>query len=165
MFPKKYEFEIWHLINSLVSIFTIFGIYRISRNLFNKKVGKIIFLLCFFNPTFFGHMAINPKDTIVAFANVWCTYFFLKYLKKQSSKVNLNYYVVLVGLTIGLGTGVRMPFILTLFPLFIFGVVDILFFKKITNHNFCFKKFTFDILILRVFVKVCSFPRVILQVI
>ena len=147
MFPKKYEFEIWHLINSLVSIFTIFGIYRISRNLFNKKVGKIIFLLCFFNPTFFGHMAINPKDTIVAFANVWTTYFFLKYLQNQNPKINLNYYVILAGLTIGLGTGVRIPFVITLAPLFIFAIVDMLFFKKITNQNFCLKKFTFDLIL------------------
>ena len=38
MFPKKYEIEAWHLINSLFSIFTFFGIYKISSILFNKKV-------------------------------------------------------------------------------------------------------------------------------
>ena len=36
IFPKKYEFEIWQLTNSLFSIFTVFGIYRISIILFNK---------------------------------------------------------------------------------------------------------------------------------
>ena len=47
IFPKKYEIQGWHLINASFSVFTIFGIYRISSNLFNKKAGKIIFLLCF----------------------------------------------------------------------------------------------------------------------
>ena len=83
MFPKKFENEIFHLTNSLFSILTVFGIYKISSILFNKKVGKIIFLLCFLNPIFFGHMAMNSKDTIVAFANVWSTYIFLRYLQNQ----------------------------------------------------------------------------------
>ena len=53
MFPKKYEIETLHLINYSFSILTIFGISKISSELFNKKVGKIVFLLCFFNPIFF----------------------------------------------------------------------------------------------------------------
>ena len=53
IFPKKYEFEIWHIVNSLFSFLTVFGVYRISSNLFNKKVGKIVFLLCLLNPSFF----------------------------------------------------------------------------------------------------------------
>ena len=52
MFPLKYEIEVWRLLHVIFSIFTIFGIYRISKTLFNKKVGKIVFLLCFLNPIF-----------------------------------------------------------------------------------------------------------------
>ena len=139
MFPKKFENEIFHLTNSLFSILTVFGIYKISSILFNKKVGKIIFLLCFLNPIFFGHMAMNSKDTIVAFANVWSTYIFLRYLQNQ--KKNCNRHILLAGLTIGLGTGVRIPFVITLIPLFFFTIIDIFFLKKITNQNFSFKKF------------------------
>ena len=116
LFPKKYEFEIWQLTNSIFSILTVFGIYRISSNLFNKKVGKIVFLLCFLNPIFFGHMAMNPKDTIIAFANVWSTYIFLRYLQNQNQKEKCNRYILLAGLTVGLGTGMRIPFIITLIP-------------------------------------------------
>ena len=50
---EKYEIEILHLTNNLFAIFTIFGISKISSELFNKKVGRIVFLLCFFNPIFF----------------------------------------------------------------------------------------------------------------
>ena len=90
MFPTKYEIEIWHLTNSVFSILTIFGISKISSRLFNKKVGKIVFLLCFINPIFFGHMSMNSKDTIVAFAHVWTTYIFLRYLQNQNLNGNYN---------------------------------------------------------------------------
>ena len=43
MFPKKYEIESLHLTNLLFSIFTIFGIAKISSELFDKNVGKIVF--------------------------------------------------------------------------------------------------------------------------
>ena len=73
IFPIKYETEVWRLTHVSFSILAIFGIYKISSNLFNKKVGKIVFLLCFLNPIFFGHMIMNSKDTIVVFAHVWST--------------------------------------------------------------------------------------------
>ena len=147
MFPKKYEFEIWHLINSIFSILTIFGTYRVSSILFNKKVGKIVFLLCFFNPIFFGHMAMNSKDTIVALANIWSTYIFLRYLQKQTFRQNCNRYILFAGLAVGLGTGVRIPFIITLVPLFFFAIIDIFFLKKISNRKFSFKKFIIHLII------------------
>ena len=106
MFPIKYESEVWRLLHATFSIFTIFGIYRISKTLFNKKVGKIVFLLCFLNPIFFGHMIMNSKDSIVVFAHVWSTYIFLRYLQKQDDRKKRNRYVLLAGLTIGLGMGV-----------------------------------------------------------
>ena len=103
MFPKKFENEIFHLTNSLFSILTVFGIYKISSILFNKKVGKIIFLLCFLNPIFFGHMAMNSKDTIIAFAHVWSTYILLRYLQKQNSSNNCNSYIFLAGINCWFG--------------------------------------------------------------
>jgi len=101
IFPNKYEIEIWHLTNTIFSISTVFGIYKITSNLFDKKVGKIVFLLCFLNPIFFGHMAMNSKDTMVAFAHVWSTYIFLRYLQKQNISNNRNRYILLAGLTVG----------------------------------------------------------------
>ena len=67
MIPKKYEIETLHLINLSFSFFAIVGISKISSELFNKNVGKIVFILCFLNPIFFGHMSINQKDMIIAF--------------------------------------------------------------------------------------------------
>jgi len=163
MFPKKYEIEAWHLINSLFSIFTFFGIYKISSILFNKKVGKIVFLLCFLNPIFFGHMAMNSKDTIVALSHVWTTYIFLRYIKKQNKNENCYRYVLLCGLTIGLGSGVRIPFVITLLPLFLVAILDIIFLKKISNQHFSLKKFgnhLILVLLIAYFITISCWPNV-----
>ena len=162
MFPNKFEIEIWHLTNTIFSIFTVFGIYKITSNLFDKKVGKIVFLLFFLNPIFFGHMAINSKDTIITFAHVWSTYILLRYLQKQNISNNRNRYVLLAGLTIGFGTGVRLPFLITLAPLIIFTIIDIFFFKTIACHKFSIKKFALDlvkVLIIAYFIAISTWPE------
>ena len=48
IFPSQYQIEINHLINLIFSFGTIFGIGKLSKELFNKKVGKITFLILFF---------------------------------------------------------------------------------------------------------------------
>jgi len=142
--PKKFEVTTLHLVNSLFSILTIFGISKITSELFNKKIGKIVFLLCFFNPTFFGHMAINQKDMIIAFANIWSTYLILKYLKNQQINEKRNRYVILGGLAIGFGLGTRIVFLGTLVPIIVISIIDVLFLKKIINKNFSNKKLALD---------------------
>ena len=146
MFPKRYEIETLHLVNFLFSISAIFGISKITSELFNKKVGKIVFLLCFFNPIFFGHMAINQKDMIVAVSNVWATYLIIKYLKNQKIDEKRNRYVILLGLAIGFGLGIRIAFFTTLIPIILISIIDVLFLKKITNNKFSNKKLIIDIL-------------------
>ena len=74
IFPRKYTLESLYLINLFFSIFAIFGIYKVTKELFNKQIGKITFAICLFNPIFFGHMAMNSVDTIIAFAVVWSFY-------------------------------------------------------------------------------------------
>ena len=142
IFPKKISIEIFHLTNSIFSILTVFGAYKITSILFNKDVGKIVFIICFLNPSFFGHMAINSKDTIVAFANIWTTYILLRYIKKQNLNNTSTNYVILAGLALGLGTGVRIPFAATLVPIFFFIIIEILFLKNITSNKFSFSKFS-----------------------
>ncbi len=146
MIPKKYEIETLHLINLSFSFFAIVGISKISSELFNKNVGKIVFILCFLNPIFFGHMSINQKDMIIAFSNIWASYLILRYLKNQSISERRNQYVLLGGLVIGLGQGVRMVFISTLLPIILFSIIEILFLKKIISKNFSYKKLTIDFL-------------------
>ena len=76
-FNQGYVIEAHHIFNLLFSFFSLFGIYQLSKFLFNKTIGKIAFILCFFNPVYFGHFSINPKDTIISFCYIWifCSFF------------------------------------------------------------------------------------------
>jgi len=143
-FPRKYILEALYFFNLCFSILTIFGIYKITKELFNKIIGKITFLLCFFNPIFFGHMAMNSTDTIIAFANVWFFYQILKYLRHQQDNKKRNNHVIYGSLVLGLGLGVRFSFLITLVPIFLFILLEIFYFKVLVNKKFSKKLFLLD---------------------
>ena len=145
-FPRKYLLESLYLINLCVSIIGIFGLYHITKEFFNKQIGQITFVICFFNPIFFGHMAMNGIDTIIAFANIWCFLILIKYLKYQHISSKRKKYTIYFGLLFGLGLGVRYSFFITLVPVFIFTLIEISYLKNFTNKNFSNKKFFIDIL-------------------
>ena len=84
IFPISYRIEASHLINLIFSLSAIIAIKKLSKELFNEDVGNYVFLILFFYPIFFGHMAFNSKDTIVTFSHVWIFYLSIKYLKKQN---------------------------------------------------------------------------------
>ena len=146
IFPKKYQIEISHLINLTISLLTIFGLSKLCKELFNKQVGKIIFLILFFYPIFFGHMGLNSKDTILAFSHVWIFYYLIKYLKLQNFSQKINRYIYYIAILAAIGSGIQIVFLGSLLPVIIFVLFDIFFFKKIVNSNFKLKKFLFDIL-------------------
>ena len=81
--PKKYIYETFHVINNTFSILTIFGLYKLTKLLFDKNVAFLSLIILFLNPTFFGHMSMNPKDTIIAFSLVWTTLVLFRYLTQQ----------------------------------------------------------------------------------
>ena len=43
--PSTYIIETSHLINLTISLGTLFGIYKFSKEFFNRDVGKIVFLI------------------------------------------------------------------------------------------------------------------------
>ena len=51
-FPSSYIIESHHILNLIFSSLSVFGIYQVSKKLFNKKIAKIAFLICFINPIF-----------------------------------------------------------------------------------------------------------------
>ena len=161
-FPRKYILESLYFINLSFSILAIFGIYKITKELFNKKIGQITFLLCFFNPIFFGHMAMNSNDTILAFSNIWFFYTVLKYFKNQEKINKKNKYVILSGLSLGLGIGVRYSFIVTLIPIFLFLLLEIFYLKILVSKRFSKKIFFQDfikVLIIAYFFMVLFWPH------
>ena len=68
---------------------------------FFESNKEFIFFIAFLNPIFFGHMSINPKDTIIAFSNVWTAYFIIRYLQTQHLESKRKYFSTLIGITIG----------------------------------------------------------------
>ena len=147
IFFLKFKVEILHFLNLIFAFATLFGIGKISGLLFNKYVGKISFIILFFYPIFFGHMGFNPKDTILAFCHVWIFYLILKYIKKQNSEINCFKYIFFISLLAAISTGIQLVFLGSLITVILFILADIFIFKKITNNNFNYRKFSVDILL------------------
>ena len=145
IFPIKYQIEGSHLINLIFSLSAVVGIKKLSKELFNENVGKIVFLILFFYPAFFGHMAFNCKDTIIAFSHVWIFYLSIQYVKKQYIKQKANNYINFIAILSALATGINLFFLGSLIPIFLFLLVDIFFLKKFTCKTFNKKKFLIDI--------------------
>ena len=130
-FPKTYMNEFYHLINFLVGVSGLFGLKKFVKIIFNKKISDIFFLLCAFAPLYFGHLGINPKDTIIASSNFWIMYYIIKYSIKNSNNEK-SLIATKIGMLIGFGAGVRIMFLGTLIPIIIFFLLEIFFFRKIT---------------------------------
>ena len=145
IFPSKYQTETGHLINLFFSLGTVIGIGKISKELFNKDAGKIIFLILFFYPIFFGHMSFNSSDAILAFCHVWIFLLALKYLKKQNIKGKADNYILFIGILAALSTGIQLVFLGSLIPIFLFILAEIFFIKKFISKEFKKKKFFYDL--------------------
>jgi hypothetical protein len=145
IFPSKYQIEITHLINLVFSLSAVIGIGKLSKELFNQKVGKIVFLVLFFYPIFFGHMSFNGKDMFLAFCHVWIFYLVIRYLKKQNIRDKVNNYIIFLGIIAASATGLEFVFLGSLFPIFLFVLIEIFFLKEFLCKNFNKKKLYIDI--------------------
>ena len=99
-----------------------------------------------FSPIYFGHLAINPKDTIIATANFWILYYVIKYLKSENVSLRKNISIKM-GLFVGLGSGVRVLFLGTLIPIIVFLFLEIFFIKRISKR-IDFRSFSFHIFLI-----------------
>ena len=145
IFPVYYKIEVSHLINLIFSLSTVVAAKKLSKELFNESVGNYVFLILFFYPLFFGHMAFNSKDTIVAFSHVWIFYLSIKYLKKQNITFKANNYINFIAVLAALSVGINLLFLGSLTPIFLFLLIDIFFLKKFICTAFNKKKFFIDI--------------------
>lgn len=144
IFPHKYYSEIIHFIHLSFSLLTLLGLFLLIQKLFNKKLAYLTTILCFFNPFFFGHMAMNPKDTIICFSFIWFSYYAYKYYETFDDNNVKN--LLLASFFMGFGLGTRVAFFLITVPIFIF-ILIFLFKKNELNFNFL-KKIIFHALTL-----------------
>ena len=142
IFPGKL-LGIKHFTNLAFSCLTLVGLFLISKNILNKKIAYLATLLCLVNPFFFGHMAINPVDTIISFALVWFAYFAYMYCINFEKK-RLRY-LVLASIVMGFGVGTRIPFLAVPLPILISVLIYIIITnkEKIKQYKF-YSKILFD---------------------
>ena len=146
-----------HITNLSFSLLTLFGLFLISKKVFNKEVAYLATFLCFLNPFFFGHMSMNPKDTISCFALVWFAYYAYMYCINFENK-SLNY-LIPASIFMGIGVGTRLPFFAVPIPILVSALVFIIvsyrkkfkhyeIYKKIFSNFFIFCLITFFLMIL-----------------
>tara|TARA_A100000164_G_scaffold178786_2_gene158856 strand:- start:1338 stop:3032 length:1695 start_codon:yes stop_codon:yes gene_type:complete len=139
-----------HIFNIFFSSLSILGLYLFTQRLFNKKIALIASLLTLLNPFFFGHMGMNSKDIVVFFSFIWFCYYFYQYCT-ENNKVFKN--LILASLFIGFGCGVRLTFLIIIFPVVIIGITY-LFIKFKTDYLNLTKRLSLHIPI-AFFITVC----------
>ena len=161
IFPGKL-IGIKHLINLTFSFSALVGLFVISNKIFNKQVAYLATFLCLTNPFFFGHMSINPKDTISCFALVWFAYSVYMYcinFKKKRLR-----FLLLASFFMGMGVGTRLPFFVVPIPIIVSAIIFIIVtYKNKFKEYQVFKKIFFDFLIfcsITFFLMVVAWPYV-----
>ena len=114
-----------HVVNISFSSLSILGLYLFTKKIFNTNIAILTSLLTLLNPFFFGHMGMNSKDLIVFFSLIWFCYYFYLYCS-EDEKILKN--LILSSFFIGFGCGVRLTFLVVIFPVIICGLVFL--FKK-----------------------------------
>ena len=134
---------VMHSVNIIFSTLSILGLYLFSKKIFNKNIALISVLLTLLNPFFFGHMGMNSKDIVIFFSLVWFSYYFFLYCT-ENEKLIKN--LLLASFFLGFGCGVRLTFLIVVFPVVICGLIY-LFNKYKSNYSSLAKRLLPHILI------------------
>ena len=140
LFNKKFYIEnidlIMHFVNISFSTLSILGLFIFSKKLFNSNVAIFTCLITLLNPFFFGHMGMNSKDLIIFFSLIWFCYYFYLYCT-EDRRIIKN--LLLASFFIGFGCGVRLTFLVVIFPVIISGLFFLLN-KYKTNYSYLLKR-------------------------
>ena len=154
---------VMHAVNMMFSSFSILGLYLLTKKIFNQKIALIASLLTLLNPFFFGHMGMNSKDIIVFFSFIWFFYYFFLYC---TEKENISKNLILSSLFLGFGCGVRLTFLVVIFPVIVSGFFY-LFRKFGFNFSFLFKRLLPHILVaflITLFLVILCWPHIIVEI-
>ena len=111
---------VMHFVNVVFSTLSLLGLYVFSKKIFNKEIALISVLLTLLNPFFFGHMGMNSKDIIIFFSLIWFIYYFYLYCI-EDEKLIKN--LLLSSFFLGFGCGVRLTFLVVIFPVVVSGLL------------------------------------------
>tara|TARA_Y100001970_G_C14249243_1_gene870566 strand:+ start:3480 stop:5066 length:1587 start_codon:yes stop_codon:yes gene_type:complete len=129
-FFESFFIEIQHTINFIFGSLGLIGLYKLVKIFFNKTTAYLSCIFTLLNPFFFGHLGINPKDTIIFFSYIWFIYFFLKYLNNDKNKI---FYLLYTSFFISFGCGIRISFLAIIVPIIIVGIIFLIKKKNFQN--------------------------------
>ena len=154
---------VMHLVNIIFSSLSILGLYLFSKKIFNQNIALYAVLLTLLNPFFFGHMGMNSKDIIIFFSLIWFSYYFYLYCVDEK-KITTN--LLFASFFIGFGCGVRLTFLVVIFPVVLVGLFYLL--KKFRlNYFYLFKRLVLHIPIaffITIFLVILCWPHMIVQI-
>lgn len=104
------EFETRHLVTALTGVIGIVGAWKLGYLFGGVRAALITALILILEPTYFGMMFNNPKDTPFATGYIWTVYLLIRnfeHLPNVSVGTALK-----LGLAIGWMTGIRVPGVL-----------------------------------------------------
>ena len=127
--PDKFSIEVHHIINTFFGLMVFVGVYQVIKKMFNKEIAKTTSYFLFFLPLFFGHLAINNKDIIIAFAHVWTIYYLIKYTIKEYSFQGRLLILIKISVLTALGTGIQLLFLGSLIPIVIIFLLNLIILK------------------------------------
>ena len=154
---------VMHIVNISFSSLSILGLYLFSKKLFNKDIAIIASLITILNPFFFGHMGMNSKDLIVFFSLIWFCYYFYLYCT-EDEKIIKN--LLLSSFFLGFGCGVRLTFLVVVFPAIICGLF-FLFKKYKLNYTYLTKRLlshSFITIIITILLVILCWPHMIEEI-
>ncbi len=154
---------VMHLVNITFSTLSILGLYLFTKKIFNNNIAILTSFLTLLNPFFFGHMGMNSKDLIIFFSLIWfCYYFYLYCLEDKKNIKNL----ILASFFIGFGCGVRLTFLVVIFPVVICGLI-FLFIKYKNEYIYLSKRIllhSLTALFISSFLIILCWPHMILEI-
>jgi 4-amino-4-deoxy-L-arabinose transferase-like glycosyltransferase len=105
-------YETRHLLNGLVGILGLVGVWRLGRALGGPRVGFLAAFFLALTPNYYGQMFNNPKDVPFAAGMVWSLYYLVR-LAPELPRPRWSLLLKL-GLAIGMALGIRVGGLLLL---------------------------------------------------
>ena len=105
-------YETRHLLNGLVGVLGLVGVWRLGRALAGPRAGFLAALFLALTPNYYGQMFNNPKDVPFAAGMIWAVY----YLVRSAPELPRPRWstVAKLGLAVGMALGIRVGGLLLL---------------------------------------------------
>jgi hypothetical protein len=105
-------YETRHLLNGVVGVIGLIGVWKLGRALAGPRAGFVAALFLLLTPNYYGQMFNNPKDIPFAVGMTWATYYLVRIIPElPRPRWSL---LVKLGLAAGLALGVRVGGLLLL---------------------------------------------------